>query len=686
MIAPSLQQDFIDKDTGELLAYGVVTFYSDNDHTQLKPVYTVSGPPDDPIFTELPNPLILSGIGTFIDPNNDQDIIPYYRPYDDDGNVELYYITVYSADDVLQFTRDHYPTVNVSSETTILQVENFLPNGQFLMHLDLPDDGQIDQSVGFVDIAYGGWLYSQNPGTSSINYVTFPRYDAPIDDPVNNPRYAVRLLCTFANPSDSLKDINNVITDVNFMQNQALTFQVTAYSNDGNNHNVQLVVAKSYGTGGSPPTQEVIATLTVTPEIQDFLVNFTMSDNTGKTLGPDDDDHVNIILRSPLPSTSDITYTDIMMVQGTFAQLIYPPVTPEQDKAFTLPASFDIPAYDGSDSGKFVMLGTSTQNATELAYVYQNAVPTGTIILSAIYTTTPPTGYLYCDGGDVGLDRSDPRYINLYNTIGWAFGTGINGFDNSLTPPASNQFYVIYNRYDVDQANPNPGTSGFTFSVDQVTSPGSQPQIILWTVLPGSSITAGSYYTQPVNTTGPQFVQLFWFTVDGTGTIPNVAHDVALEIAILSTDTAQQVRDKLINQANGLFAIPDMRGFFPRIWDNGAGRDDSANSRNPGGGPFPAFPYLVATGFPGDNVGSWQNYQNSPHDHPDIVTNPGVTNPDVYIKSVNNAIGPDRVQVGTDASFYAVAQSLYPDPIYGVNTDSIQTRPINVYVNAFIKT
>jgi hypothetical protein len=652
MIAPALQQEFVDKDTGQFLAYGVVTFYRDADHTQLKPVYTVSGPPDSPIFTELPNPLTLSGIGTFIDPNNGQDIIPYYRPFDDEGNVDLYYITVYSAQNVLQFTRDHYPTINGSSNTVTTQLENILPNGQFLMHLNLPNGGLAGDGSGdgFTDIAYGGWLYRQTPSSSSINYVNFVRYDTPIDHPDQNPRYAVEVKCTFANPGDANKDIFNAITDVNFMQGQALTFQFCGYSNDGNNHNVNFNITQNFGAGGSPEVTVTIATVTITPQIQNFNIPFTMPITTGKTLGTDDRDFIRLSLQSPLASTSDISYTDMILVgPGTFPVLTYPPTSPEQDKAFTLPASFDIPAYDGSDNGKFVIVSHNRFN--ELGFTYQNAVPTGTIIMSGQPSSIAPSGYLYCDGGGIPISS----YPALATAIGFSWGTGVNGFTNVAA--SSNQFSAIWNRWDVSQIAPNIGTSGFTFSVIQAGVGTVSEQIIRWTVLPGSSITPGTYYTQTVNTTGPAFIQLFWFTVNGVGTIPNVPHDVARQIPILSTDTVTQVRDKLIADANGLIALPDLRGYFPRFWNNGSGRDPDALTRTRAGGPFPEFPYLIPSGDIADSVGSEQ---------PFMTAIGGV----LYV----NALTPEfALQTGGGLDI-----SIVPAPIN-------QTCPINVYVNGFIK-
>ncbi len=69
MIAPSLEQYYVDKDTGLPLAKGVVTFYKDQARTVLKPIYTISGSPPNYTYVQLPNPVSLSATGTFQDAN-----------------------------------------------------------------------------------------------------------------------------------------------------------------------------------------------------------------------------------------------------------------------------------------------------------------------------------------------------------------------------------------------------------------------------------------------------------------------------------------------------------------------------------------------------------------------------------------------------------------------------------------
>lgn len=125
-----LQEYFVDKDTGEPLSAGVVTFYEDNDRTVLKPIYQQVQAPDNTYsFVQLNNPLTLTIVGTFGD-DNGNDIIPYLYPYAglptdaERGALDLYYITVYAAvppigTAALQFTREAWPpNIEDSGSTT----------------------------------------------------------------------------------------------------------------------------------------------------------------------------------------------------------------------------------------------------------------------------------------------------------------------------------------------------------------------------------------------------------------------------------------------------------------------------------------------------------------------------------------------------------------------------------------
>lgn len=137
-----LYESILNKDGTGPLSNGIVSFFSDPNYPTLKPIYQLSeNPPNSGniTFTELRNPLILDGNGSFVDESGNS-IIPYLYPYEgsptdsEPGEVELYFITVYSSDGIFQFSRSAWPPnqPDISSgATTTPQSQNVLTNPQF---------------------------------------------------------------------------------------------------------------------------------------------------------------------------------------------------------------------------------------------------------------------------------------------------------------------------------------------------------------------------------------------------------------------------------------------------------------------------------------------------------------------------------------------------------------------------
>lgn len=126
----------VNKSTGEALAYGKIYFFKDDDRTDPKPVFELSYNSMTGIYSysQLPNPVTLSATGT-IDDGNGNNVALYYYPYDEFGNVELYYVVVVDAGNQLQFTRDAWPYPNVDGGSSgggnSVNSTNMLTNPQF---------------------------------------------------------------------------------------------------------------------------------------------------------------------------------------------------------------------------------------------------------------------------------------------------------------------------------------------------------------------------------------------------------------------------------------------------------------------------------------------------------------------------------------------------------------------------
>ena len=106
----SIEEVILDKDTGAPLTGGIVTFEQANQPGILKPVWQITNTSGVYSYTQLPNPMILSAIGTFQDAL-DNPVVPYFLPFDENGDPEYYRVIVESSANVPQFVRDPVPYI-----------------------------------------------------------------------------------------------------------------------------------------------------------------------------------------------------------------------------------------------------------------------------------------------------------------------------------------------------------------------------------------------------------------------------------------------------------------------------------------------------------------------------------------------------------------------------------------------
>jgi len=269
--APSLQEFFIDKDTGMPLSGGKVFFYVDNNRTTPKDVFEIQGSSSNYTYSPLPNPVILSAVGTMAD-NNGNDIIPYYYPEDAEGNQQLYYIVVQNANGVPQFTRPAWPNPEEGNETGDNNLINYIPNGQFLAHTNLAGNALV---AGSNVIAQGGWTIELDSGATSTNTLTFIE-EGYTQDPPQSPRYVANLICTVPDSLEVLKNIRIKFDDVNKFTDQTNTYAFWIESTFTINASVQVYYF--FGTGGSPSTSFFgdAQLFTITPDGMMFNLDLTL--------------------------------------------------------------------------------------------------------------------------------------------------------------------------------------------------------------------------------------------------------------------------------------------------------------------------------------------------------------------------------------------------------------------------
>jgi hypothetical protein len=328
VLAPSLQEYFVDKDTGLPLAGGIVTFYQDNSRTVLQPVYELTGSPPNYSFTALPNPLTLSGVGTIQD-SSGNDVLPYFFPFDSDGNPSLYYITVMSAGAVPQFVREGWPAASFGGGgggggSAISTDNNLIINGTFFQSVSTanpitttstflapgPSDGLV-----YPDI----YLIKNN--TTAVDNVTFNRFAAG-DNPLTGditPQNYLTYNCSNSPAGETLKEIEFPITPhVKNLESTILT--VTFWAMSSLSNSVSVYFNQYFGDGGSPsPTASLlVGTVPLTSTWTRFSIPFTTPTTEGMTLGlcGDDYSYLSFGLQMGVPNNTNLT--NVSLRTGSF--------------------------------------------------------------------------------------------------------------------------------------------------------------------------------------------------------------------------------------------------------------------------------------------------------------------------------------------------------------------------------
>ncbi len=131
----SLTEYFVNKTTGEPITGGYILFRKDNDRSTGKLVYQITGSPPNYEFTALPNPMTISVGSPMNGDNPAQNVTIYYYPFDENGELDLYYIEIYDEDGILQKELEAWPPnvdTSVSPGELSNVVENQISNSQFI--------------------------------------------------------------------------------------------------------------------------------------------------------------------------------------------------------------------------------------------------------------------------------------------------------------------------------------------------------------------------------------------------------------------------------------------------------------------------------------------------------------------------------------------------------------------------
>jgi hypothetical protein len=678
---------FVDNSSGLPMSGGILTFYSDVNRTVLKPVYQLTGQPGNYTYAPLNNPITLSSSGTVQDQLGNNIVIYYYpfegTPQQNTGEQELYYITCVNSGFVPQFTRQGWPQAAGIGVTPVsdYEIENYIPNGQFLAHNDPVDPTEPpimqwefpSETVDGQAIAQGGWYFAYTDGTTATFDNSFQEIPLSGGWGINSfPRWVFNFVCTGIGDVPKTRDLRIIWPDVNKFSSGnppgsiPYTLFFDSRSNDMNTYNFTLYMIYYYGTGGTPSdayTSTPIATISVGPSltfVSSNIQGITFPPNLG-TIGENGDDYVALTLRGPT-SGWNVAFTDFALVQGNQQLTSFPVQT--NDEMLSRGVAGFMPTPDPMGFDMYLPLVLTPEGMT-----FDHSI-VGQIISKTQLAANAVNNELFMDGSTyiaseystIGIPYQRlANYLMLNCTAisvsngsttstlpaGYmpGFGTGPN-FVSIFVNATSGKFDLGMNTASGSNSVSN-GTSGFT-------NVASDP-LYIFTV--PAVPTAGQYFSFTVATGGPLTYNV-WFTVNDVGTAPAEPTGANIEVDLVTADTVASTILKIAKAINGYqFALLDLRGYFLRGLDPSATTDPDAASRVVEG-----IYDGNGTAWTGAFLGSLETGAFASHTH--------------VIQQSSSTGGQTHPLGGLNSSGAATLTNA---------TGGRETRPINIAVNFFIK-
>ncbi len=385
-------------------------------------------------------------------------------------------------------------------------------------------------------------------------------------------------------------DVNKFADPVN-----EFTFAITGKIAGGGNINVELILIKNYGTGGDTTQEISLTTFSITSSYQVFSYSFNFGTNVGKSIGPLDDDFIQLALRFPVDNIFDAVFSDAILTPGTIENPIFDDTTTRQFIYQSMFAEI-CPPSDGSDIGLPLAL-------TREGIIYDDST------VGQIYAQTtelPQFGFLLADGAQyetesysadgipysrlqnklkvsttglmrygTGRDFLTAYYTNFPIAVASASlristnktgtvtdtsdGTPATGFTFNNVSSGSvdsncfglmsgnSSFYIWVKTIGTIGASISAGTSGFTASLIRETTPGTSLVKNIYKVVTVAATALAGTYFEYYNATVGFYV---WYKVDGVGTDPAVGL-TGIQVDLLSTWNAGEVAKATAEAVSG---------------------------------------------------------------------------------------------------------------------------------------
>ena len=319
---------------------------------------------------------------------------PIYWEIDSGDPTETYYIEVYDANGVLQWTQDNYlpgGSGGGGSVTTAVNLQNFVPNNIYWRNIGATANPISTLVTTLAPGTHAGltttasnaipdivFLKNNLSATDNITFPAFLLGTQPLNGDVAPQNY-MNYTCGVAGSSETQKCVQIPITKgVQNFTNQPVCVTIWARGNSPSSGNTLLLQWRDFygdGVGASSDDLNTIASITLSTSWQQYVVTTTVPDVSGKTLGGCGNDGLFLQIQFPLSVTCNIDHCKPSFYLGSLSPVADFSTPQEVDGLLNVPRSgFTQAILNTSASLGWVLMndgtiGNALSNATTRANI-----------------------------------------------------------------------------------------------------------------------------------------------------------------------------------------------------------------------------------------------------------------------------------------------------------------------------
>ena len=209
--------------------------------------------------------------------------------------------------------------VNPQNQASIALIEasklrNYLINSNFRYNQRAGLSGSYSTPTsGAYNLDRWNYQYDGTPGTFSINQPSFTLGQGIVPD---EPTYYWQLAQTVANSGSTLELLSQKIESVRTLANKTVTLSFWASADTARTLTIDF--RQFFGTGGGPSSPVVTpgASFGLTTGFQQYSITVSLPSLSGKALGTNGDDYLEVRFKTPLNTTKTINISHVMLNEG----------------------------------------------------------------------------------------------------------------------------------------------------------------------------------------------------------------------------------------------------------------------------------------------------------------------------------------------------------------------------------